>query len=129
MNHFTLFQSKFHAKKTFTILLLFSLKVFPDGKPVLKIGEMLVGDNKYFCEPCSKKVETLKRCCIKTLPNTLLVHLKRFEFDYEKMKHIKLNDMCEFPMTLNMEPYTREGRIFFKEISFWFHEKIRTNSI
>src|SRR4051812_2548343 len=70
---------------------------------------MLVGDNKYFCDVCGKGVDTLKRCCIKTLPNTLLLHLKRFEFDYDKMKHIKLNDYCEFPLMLNMEPFTKEG--------------------
>ncbi|PRP87509.1 ubiquitin domain-containing protein [Planoprotostelium fungivorum] len=72
-------------------------------------GEMLVDDNKYFCDKCNRAVETLKRCVIKDLPNMLLLHLKRFEFDYEKMKHIKLNDRCEFPMVLDMEPYTKEG--------------------
>lgn len=25
------------------------------------------------------------------------------------MKHIKLNDRCEFPTTLDMEPFTKEG--------------------
>eukprot|EP01117_Protostelium_nocturnum_P009607 TRINITY_DN3429_c0_g1_i1.p1 TRINITY_DN3429_c0_g1~~TRINITY_DN3429_c0_g1_i1.p1 ORF type:complete len:2268 (-),score=754.02 TRINITY_DN3429_c0_g1_i1:12-6815(-) len=74
-------------------------------------GEMLVDDNKYFCDKCNRAVETLKRCVIKDLPNILLIHLKRFEFDYEKMKHIKLNDRCEFPYLndLDMEPFTKEG--------------------
>jgi ubiquitin C-terminal hydrolase len=31
-------------------------------------GEMLEGDNAYFCEKCSKRVDTLMRRCIKTLP-------------------------------------------------------------
>lgn len=30
-------------------------------------GEMLVGDNKYYCETCAKGVDTLKRCCIKVV--------------------------------------------------------------
>eukprot|EP01119_Soliformovum_irregulare_P021052 TRINITY_DN6926_c0_g2_i1.p1 TRINITY_DN6926_c0_g2~~TRINITY_DN6926_c0_g2_i1.p1 ORF type:complete len:2370 (+),score=711.86 TRINITY_DN6926_c0_g2_i1:42-7151(+) len=72
-------------------------------------GEMLMGDNKYFCEICGKGVDTLKRACLKTLPNILFLHLKRFEFDYDRMKHVKLNDCCEFPMFLNMYPYTKEG--------------------
>lgn len=42
------------------------------------------------------------------LPRTLMLHLKRFEFDLEKMRNVKLNDRCEFPMVLNMEPYTKE---------------------
>lgn len=73
------------------------------------VGDMLEGDNKYFCGTCSKKVDALKRCCIKTLPNTLIVHAKRFEFDLEAMKRTKLNESLEFPMRLNMEPYTKEG--------------------
>jgi ubiquitin carboxyl-terminal hydrolase 34 len=60
-------------------------------------GEMLVGDNKYFCDTCNRSVETLKRCCVKYLPNILVVHLKRFEFDFDNMVHRKLNDRCKFP--------------------------------
>ncbi len=37
-----------------------------------------------------------------------MLHLKRFEFDLEKMKNIKLNDKCEFPQVLNMEEFTKE---------------------
>ena len=48
-------------------------------------GEMLEGENAYFCDKCDKKVPTLKRTCIKKLPNMLIVVLKRFEFDYDKM--------------------------------------------
>lgn len=72
-------------------------------------GDLLEGDNKYFCGTCSKKVDALKRCCIQTLPDNLIVHIKRFEFDVEQLKRIKLNDYFEFPFTLNMEPYTKEG--------------------
>lgn len=32
-------------------------------------GDMLDGENAYFCEGCNKKVDTLKRTCIKVLPN------------------------------------------------------------
>jgi ubiquitin carboxyl-terminal hydrolase 34 len=51
----------------------------------------------------------LKRTCIKTLPNVLLLHLKRFDFDFDTMRNEKVNDYCEFPLFLDMEPYTREG--------------------
>ena len=70
-------------------------------------GDVLEGDNKYFCGQCSAKVDAIKRCCIKELPNTLIIHLKRFEFDLETMRRIKLNDFCEFPTRLNMEAYTK----------------------
>lgn len=72
-------------------------------------GDMLEGDNRYFCSTCSAKVDALKRCCVKTLPNTLIIHQKRFEFDLELMKRTKLNDCLEFPKRLNMEAYTKEG--------------------
>eukprot|EP01122_Echinamoeba_exundans_P011309 TRINITY_DN4451_c0_g2_i1.p1 TRINITY_DN4451_c0_g2~~TRINITY_DN4451_c0_g2_i1.p1 ORF type:complete len:2854 (+),score=629.03 TRINITY_DN4451_c0_g2_i1:307-8868(+) len=72
-------------------------------------GDLLDGDNKYFCDKCNKRVDALKRCCLKTLPNNLVVHLKRFDFDFELLRRSKVNDYCEFPMVLNLEPYTREG--------------------
>eukprot|EP00124_Ichthyophonus_hoferi_P001426 Ihof_evm2s74 gene=Ihof_evmTU2s74 len=72
-------------------------------------GEKLEGDNKYFCATCEKKVNAVKRTCIKELPPTLMIHMKRFEFDMDQMKRIKVNDYCEFPHQLNMEPYTLEG--------------------
>lgn len=72
-------------------------------------GEVLEGDNKYFCEEANCKVSAVKRVCVKQLPPTLILHLKRFEFDLDLMKKIKVNDSCEFPIVLNMEPYTRDG--------------------
>lgn len=72
-------------------------------------GEVLDGDNAYHCEKCEKKVRCLKRACIKQLPNVLMIVLKRFEFNYDTMEKIKLNDYCEFPEQLDMKPYTKES--------------------
>jgi ubiquitin C-terminal hydrolase len=72
-------------------------------------GDMLEGDNAYLCEKCDKKVDALKRTCVKRLPRYLIVALRRFEFDYDKMIRVKVNDYCEFPMEFSMEPYTQEG--------------------
>ena len=71
--------------------------------------DILEGDNKYECSKCSAKVDALKRCCISELPNNLIIHMRRFEFDIEEMRRMKVNDHCQFPMDLNMEPYTKEG--------------------
>lgn len=71
-------------------------------------GEMLEGDNAYFCEKCEKKVNTLKRCCIKRMPNVLFMVLKRFEFNYDTMTKFKINDYCEFPMSINMSDFGQE---------------------
>lgn len=72
-------------------------------------GEMLEGDNAYLCEICDKKVPTLKRVCLKRLPNHMILVLKRFEFDFDNMSKVKVNDSCEFPMNINFEPFTQQG--------------------
>lgn len=35
--------------------------------------------------------------------------LKRFDLNYETFQKEKVNDLCEFPIELNMKPYTKEG--------------------
>lgn len=81
--------------------LIDSLKLFIEG-------EILSGDNKYNCETCGKRVEILKRYCIDTLPPYLILHLKRFEFDYSTMRQEKINTFCSFPFELDLAPYMRE---------------------
>ncbi|CAI5719852.1 unnamed protein product [Hyaloperonospora brassicae] len=55
-------------------------------------------------------LDTHKRISISKLPSYLIIHLKRFEFDFEKMQQIKLHDRFEFPTELDMYPYTKEGQ-------------------
>ncbi|KAF9352724.1 hypothetical protein BGX26_009493 [Mortierella sp. AD094] len=69
-------------------------------------GEILDGDNKYKCSSCDKHVDAIKRACIKELPQNLILHLKRFDYDMDTMRRIKINDRFEFPTSLDMEPYT-----------------------
>ena len=70
---------------------------------------MLEGENAYQCDHCEAKVRALRRVCIKHLPNFLIIALRRFEFDFDSMTRVKLNDLCEFPLDIDMEPYTQEG--------------------
>ena len=74
-------------------------------------GDMLDGNSKYKCEQCSPEqyVVAKMRCCIEHLPDTLIIHLKRFEFSFETFENIKVYDHFEFPHELNMRPYTKEG--------------------
>ena len=72
-------------------------------------GDLLEGDNAYYCEKCDRKVDTVKRLCIKKLPNILAIQLKRFDYDYERESAIKFNDYFEFPRILDMQPYTVDG--------------------
>ena len=80
-----------------------------DGLAAYVEGEVLDGDNKYKCETgphAGEYVEAVKRTCVDRLPPVLILHLKRFEFDFEAMKKVKLDDNFEFPQTINMRPYT-----------------------
>uniref|UniRef100_A0A3Q4AJ23 Ubiquitin carboxyl-terminal hydrolase 24 n=1 Tax=Mola mola TaxID=94237 RepID=A0A3Q4AJ23_MOLML len=72
-------------------------------------GEVLEGSNAYYCEKCKDKRTTVKRTCIKSLPNVLCIHLMRFGFDWESGRSIKYDEQIRFPWVLNMEPYTVAG--------------------
>ena len=71
--------------------------------------DLLDGDNKYFCDKHNRKVEAQRRSYIKNLQNTMIINLKRFEYDYNTMQRKKLNDYCEFPERINFKPWTKEG--------------------
>jgi ubiquitin carboxyl-terminal hydrolase 34 len=68
-----------------------------DALDLYVAGETLSGDNKYVCESCNRRVTAQRRCAIKALPSTLILHLKRFEWNVETMSRRKLNHRCAFP--------------------------------
>ncbi|GMF53147.1 unnamed protein product [Phytophthora fragariaefolia] len=72
-------------------------------------GELMDGDNKVECELCSTKKAAVRRTCFGSLPNLLILHLKRFDLDYTTFETVKLNNRCSFPMRLSMKPYTKAG--------------------
>ncbi|RYG42472.1 hypothetical protein EON68_01760, partial [archaeon] len=55
-------------------------------------------------------LKTTRRVSLRQLGDHLMVHLNRFEFDYDSMQQAKLNDHFSFPRHLNMWPYTVHGR-------------------
>ena len=55
------------------------------------------------------QVDAVKRQAFKRLPHTLCFQLKRFEFDYETMQRLKVKDAFDFPMRLDMRPFTLQG--------------------
>ena len=75
--------------------------------------ELLSGDNKIQVDAtateAAHKVEANRRCSFRDLPNTLIIHLKRFDFDLETLDMKKLNDAFAFPRDLDMLPYCEEG--------------------
>ncbi|KAK8401660.1 hypothetical protein O3P69_001054 [Scylla paramamosain] len=72
-------------------------------------GELLEGDNAYYCEKCNQKRTALIRTCVKTLPPVLVIQLKRFGYDWEASRALKFDDYFKFPWVLDMGNYTADG--------------------
>ena len=49
-------------------------------------GELMEGENAWLCEEVGRRMAATKRTCIKQLPQTLAIHLKRFEYDHINME-------------------------------------------
>ncbi|KAI6232416.1 Ubiquitin carboxyl-terminal hydrolase 33 [Aphelenchoides besseyi] len=61
-------------------------------------------DNMYKCEKCDKLRNGIKQCRIKTLPEILCIHLKRFRHDH--MYNTKISTRISFPLhDLDLSPY------------------------
>ncbi|KAI6352942.1 hypothetical protein MCOR25_009252 [Pyricularia grisea] len=71
-------------------------------------GEIMGGDNKYKCSTCDRHVDAVKRACLKDIPNNLIFHLKRFDFNLRSLTRNKINDFFSFPTHIDMRPYTVE---------------------
>ncbi|KAF2456610.1 hypothetical protein BDY21DRAFT_380132 [Lineolata rhizophorae] len=69
-------------------------------------GDVMEGENKYKCESCGGRfVNAVKRTCLKDVPDNLIFHLKRFDFDLATMMRSKINERFEFPMQIDLGPY------------------------
>jgi len=69
--------------------------------------EILDGDNQYYAEAFSRKVDAIKGLKLCKLPQIMSIQLKRFVFDFSNdyVVQKKLNDIVKFPMILDMNKY------------------------
>ena len=51
----------------------------------------------------------MRDCVDNSLPNVLILHLKRFELDYNTFETVKVNDACSFPFQLDLGPFTHSS--------------------
>ena len=72
-------------------------------------SELMEGDNAYFCDKVGERVPAIKRTLVERLPHTLLIHLKRFEYNYMTLTRFKISELFEFPWKLDMRKYTPAG--------------------
>lgn len=76
--------------------------------------EELNNDNKYQCQICDKKVRMLIKKCdaikyyqLDKLPKVLFFQLGRFDYDYNTLTRVKVNDKVTFPQVLNMNQFLK----------------------
>ena len=68
-------------------------------------AETLDGNNQYFCEKCGKKCDARKGLKFEHFPYVLTMQMKRFDFDYNTLQRIKLNERMTFPEILNLNRF------------------------
>jgi ubiquitin C-terminal hydrolase len=68
-------------------------------------SEVLDGDNQYDCSKCKQKADATKGVALNTVPYILSLQLKRFTYDWELDRRVKLDDRVEFPLLLDIAPF------------------------
>ena len=63
----------------------------------------------YNCEGCNKKSDIIKRSCLSSLPNVCIFHLQRIVFDMDTMMNEKQNTRLDFPLRLDLYPFTYQA--------------------
>lgn len=71
--------------------------------------EMLEGDNQYFCNECNCKRDATKGLEFSSFPYLLTLQLKRFDFDWETERRIKLSDKVTFPFVLDLNHFISDS--------------------
>ncbi|XP_027331328.1 ubiquitin carboxyl-terminal hydrolase 22-like isoform X2 [Abrus precatorius] len=68
-------------------------------------AERLGSDQKFFCQQCQVRQETLKQMSIRKLPLVSCFHIKRFEHSSTRKMSRKVDRYLQFPFSLDMSPY------------------------
>ncbi|KAJ6796036.1 ubiquitin carboxyl-terminal hydrolase 22-like [Iris pallida] len=67
--------------------------------------ERLGSDEKFFCQQCQVKQESLKQMSIRKLPLVACFHIKRFEHSSTRKMSRKIDRYLQFPFFLDMARY------------------------
>lgn len=67
--------------------------------------ERLGSDQKFFCQQCQVRQESLKQMSIRKLPLVSCFHIKRFEHSSTRKMSRKVDRYLQFPFSLDMSPY------------------------
>ncbi|GAA0170433.1 cysteine protease [Lithospermum erythrorhizon] len=67
--------------------------------------ERLGSDQKFFCQQCKVRQESLKQMSIRKLPMVSCFHIKRFEHSSFRKMTRKVDSYLQFPFSLDLTPY------------------------
>ncbi|CAN6459575.1 unnamed protein product [Victoria cruziana] len=67
--------------------------------------EKLGTDQKFYCQHCKVRQESLKQMSIRKLPLVSCFHIKRFEHSSTRNMSRKVDRYLQFPFSLDMSPY------------------------
>ena len=65
------------------------------------LQEQMDGENQYQCDKCAKKCDAEKGAALMTVPYVLSLQIKRFDYDWELDRRVKLDDQVTFPFVLD----------------------------
>ncbi|KAE8724810.1 hypothetical protein F3Y22_tig00009841pilonHSYRG00008 [Hibiscus syriacus] len=68
-------------------------------------AEKLGSDQKFFCQKCQVRQESLKQMSIRKLPLVSCFHIKQFEHSSIRRMLRKVDRYLQFPFSLDMAPY------------------------
>ncbi|KAG2456099.1 UBP13 hydrolase, partial [Polypterus senegalus] len=71
-----------------------------NGLEQFLITEHLRGENQIYCDNCEVKTDAEIKLCFQCMPKILTLQLKRFEFDWIQMCHVKNQRAVEIPEIL-----------------------------
>lgn len=77
--------------------------------------ERLEGSNQYHCDTCDKKVDALKGVKVRKYPPILTFSLCRFDFDFEKLERVKINDRFTFGLELDISIFAEKPEAYATE--------------
>jgi ubiquitin C-terminal hydrolase len=72
--------------------------------------DYLTGPNQYLAEPLGRKINAKKFSSIGNLPPHLVIQLGRFTYNFQTWEQVKIDTPFEFPLDLDVEPYTLPER-------------------
>ncbi|CAD8096981.1 unnamed protein product [Paramecium sonneborni] len=110
----------------FDLFYTLSLKV-KDVKSIKESFESMINGEiikDYYCEDCRQYNDLIKRQCLSTLPNVLIIHLQRIVYNLDLFINEKLNSYLEFPHLLDLSKYTKEAlsNQQFKNDSYYIYK-------